>query len=122
MEYKRNNTCETAVKEQQEELLMSVKLDYELIMRDLDQVILLLPDFSFAYYNKANLLCLQKDFRSAIEYYTSAISIDPDFAEAYFNRGLTRIFVDEVESGLADLSKAGELGIYQAYNLITRFQ
>lgn len=122
LEYKRNNTRETAIKEQQEELLMSVKLDYELIMRDLDQVILLLPNFSFAYYNKANLLCLQKDFRSAIEYYTSAVSIDPDFAEAYFNRGLTRIFIDEVESGLSDLSKAGELGIYQAYNLITRFQ
>lgn len=122
LEYKRNNTPEMYVKEQQDEILASVKLDYELIMRDLDQVILLLPNFSFAFYNKANLLCLQKDFRSAIEYYTAAIDIDTDFAEAYFNRGLTCIFINEVESGLADLSKAGELGIYQAYNLITRFQ
>lgn len=122
LEYKRNNTHETAVKEKQDEILMSVKLDYELIQRDLDQVIRLLPNFSFAYYNKANLLCMQKDFRAAIQYYTLAISVDSDFAEAFFNRGLTHIFIDEVNEGLDDLSRAGELGIYQAYNLITRFQ
>ena len=51
-----------------------------------------------------------------------AIECDGDFAEAYFNRGLTYIYTDQLEQGLQDLSKAGELGIYQAYNLITRFQ
>ena len=96
--------------------------DFELMMRDYDYVIDHVPDFSFAYYNKANMLCIQQDFRAAIHYYTQAIAVDSDFAEAYFNRGLTHIFIDEVEEGLADLSKAGELGIYQAYNLISRFQ
>ena len=96
--------------------------DFELMMRDYDYVITHLPDFSFAYYNKANMLCIQQDFRAAIRYYSQAIEVDNDFAEAYFNRGLTHIFIDEVEEGLSDLSKAGELGIYQAYNLITRFQ
>jgi tetratricopeptide (TPR) repeat protein len=65
---------------------------------------------------------MQQDFKAAIAYYTQAILIDNDFAEAYFNRGLTYIYINEVEKGLADLSKAGELGIYQAYNLISRFQ
>ncbi len=96
--------------------------DFELVLRDLDQVILLQPDFSFAYYNKANILCTQKDYQAAIQYYTQAIAIDKDFAEAYFNRGLTRIYINDVEAGISDLSKAGELGIYQAYNLITRFK
>lgn len=96
--------------------------DFELMMRDYDYVIDHVPDFSFAYYNKANMLCLQQDFKAAIRYYTQAIEADSDFAEAYFNRGLTHIFIDEVDAGLADLSKAGELGIYQAYNLISRFQ
>lgn len=96
--------------------------DFELMMRDYDYVIDHVPDFSFAYYNKANMLCIQQDFRAAIRYYTDAIQVDSDFAEAYFNRGLTHIFIDEVEAGLSDLSKAGELGIYQAYNLISRFQ
>lgn len=96
--------------------------DFELMMRDYDYVISHIPDFSFAYYNKANMLCIQQDFKAAIQYYTQAISIDNDFAEAYFNRGLTYIYTNQVQEGLADLSKAGELGIYQAYNLISRFQ
>ena len=98
------------------------KADFELMMRDYDYVITHLPDFSFAYYNKANMLCIQQDFKAAISYYTQAISADSDFAEAYFNRGLTYIYIGDNEKGLADLSKAGELGIYQAYNLISRFQ
>lgn len=96
--------------------------DFEIMLRDYDYVILHLPDFSFAYYNKANMLCIQQDFKAAISYYTQAILADNDFAEAYFNRGLTFIYINEVEKGIADLSKAGELGIYQAYNLISRFQ
>jgi tetratricopeptide (TPR) repeat protein len=98
------------------------KADFELMMRDYDYVINHLPDFSFAYYNKANMLCVQQDFKAAISYYTQAITTDGDFAEAYFNRGLTYIYIGEHEKGIADLSKAGELGIYQAYNLISRFQ
>ena len=98
------------------------KADFELMMRDYDYVIHHLPDFSFAYYNKANMLCIQQDFKAAISYYTQAISADSDFAEAYFNRGLTYIYIGDNEKGIADLSKAGELGIYQAYNLISRFQ
>ena len=100
----------------------SIKADFELMMRDYDYVINHQPDFSFAYYNKANMLCLQQDFRAAITYYTQAIATDNDFAEAYFNRGLTYIYIGKNTKGIADLSKAGELGIYQAYNLISRFQ
>lgn len=87
-----------------------------------EKVLELNPDFSFAYYNKGNILCTQKDFRTALSNFTKAIQIDPDFAEAYFNRGLTYLFIGEDAKGLADLSKAGELGIYKAYNLIQRFK
>jgi len=97
-------------------------LEYEMILRDYDYLILHCPDFAFAPYNKANLLCEQREYQAALPYYTQAIAIDPDFAEAYFNRGLTRIYLDQVDDGIRDLSRAGELGIYQAYNLITRFQ
>ena len=96
--------------------------DVEMIMHDYEKVYELNPDFSFAYFNKANILCTQKDFRTAISNYSKSIEIDPDFAEAYFNRGLTYLFINEDVKGLADLSKAGELGIYKAYNLIQRFK
>lgn len=97
------------------------RFNVEMIMRDYDKVIELQPDFPFAYYNKANILCTQKDFKTAILNYSKAIDCDADFAEAYFNRGLTYLFIGENANGLADLSKAGELGIYQSYNLLQRF-
>lgn len=97
------------------------RFNVEMIMRDYDKVIELQPDFPFAYYNKANILCTQKDFKTAILNYSKAIECDADFAEAYFNRGLTYLFIGENTNGLADLSKAGELGIYQSYNLLQRF-
>lgn len=98
------------------------KFDVEMIMRDYDKAIEMNPDFQFAYFNKANILCTQKDFRTAISNYSKAIEIDREFAEAYFNRGLTYLFIGDDAKGLADLSKAGELGIYKAYNLIQRFK
>ena len=49
-----------------------------------------------------------------------AIELNPEFAEAYYNRGLTHIFLGQTKAGLADLSKAGELGLFKAYNIIKR--
>lgn len=97
------------------------KFEVEMIMRDLDKVIEQQPTFAFAYFNKANIVCSQKDFAAGVQYYTIAIQKDPDFAEAYFNRGLTYLFIGEDTKGIADLSKAGELGIYQSYSIIQRY-
>ncbi|MDR3327042.1 MAG: tetratricopeptide repeat protein [Prevotellaceae bacterium] len=96
--------------------------DFEIILRDYDKAIELSPDFSYAWFNRANVLCFSKDYRSAIENYTNAIKIDRNFAEAFYNRGLTYIFTGETEKGIADLSKAGELGIYQVYNLLKKLR
>ena len=104
------------------ELTKESSIEFEIMLRDYDYVTTLCPDFTFAYYNKANMLALCKNYDAAITHYSLAIHYDPDFAEAYFNRGLTYIYLDQVDKGIADLSKAGELGIYQAYNLITRFE
>lgn len=116
------------------ELTAASPLDFEVMMRDYEYCIRQLPDFAFAYYNKANILCIQRDFDAAIRLYTEAIEVDASFAEAYFNRGLTRIYIvsnksettaeDEamLRAGLDDLSRAGELGIYESYNLISRLR
>jgi tetratricopeptide (TPR) repeat protein len=94
--------------------------EYELILRDYDRVIKLNPSFAFAYFNRGNLRAAQKDFTSAIADYTEAIRVEPELAEAYFNRGLIRLFRGDRVRGLADLSKAGELGIANAYGIIKR--
>ena len=94
--------------------------DYELILRDYDTVIQLNPDFVYAYYNRGNIRCLQRDYRAAITDYNEAILRDPDFAEAYFNRGLARLSLGDAGRGISDLSKAGELGVMNAYSIIKR--
>ena len=96
-------------------------MDYEIVKKDLDNVIRLAPDFVYGYYNRGNVLSLLKDYRAALADYDKAIELNPAFAEAYFNRGLTRIFLGNNKQGIADLSKAGELGIVSAYNVIKRF-
>ena len=62
------------------------------------------------------------DYKSAIVDYTRAIELNDRFAEAYFNRGLARMYTGNVNEGAADLSKAGELGLFQAYNVMKRFK
>jgi len=94
--------------------------DFEVIIKDYQKVIDLAPDFSFAKFNLGNLYCQEKDFQAAIDIYTEAIKNQPDFAEAYFNRGLAYLFLNDAKKANADLSKSGELGIYQAYNIIKR--
>jgi Tetratricopeptide repeat. len=93
---------------------------YDLIIKDYNKIIELEPGFTFAYFNRANLRFLQRDFRTAITDYAEAIRRNPDFAEAYFNRGLARLSQGDTQSGIADLSKAGELGIIEAYSIIRR--
>jgi tetratricopeptide (TPR) repeat protein len=94
--------------------------DYELIQRDYDIVIQQNPDFVYAYYNRGNIRCALRDYRAAITDYNEAILRDPEFAEAYFNRGLARLSLGDIERGITDLSKAGELGIMNAYSIIKR--
>jgi tetratricopeptide (TPR) repeat protein len=95
-------------------------IEHEMIVRDYDFVIRQNPDFVYAYFNRGNLRCAQRDYRAAILDYNRAIERAPNFAEAYFNRGLTRLSQGDVNRGIADLSKAGELGIVNAYSIIKR--
>lgn len=96
-------------------------LDYELIMDDLQKVLDIEPEFEFAYYNMSLVQCLRKNYTEAIASLDKALKLNEQFAEAYFNRGIIKIFLGEEESGTADLSKAGELGIFKAYNVIKRY-
>ena len=58
----------------------------------------------------------------AYDDYTRAIELEPNLGEAYYNRGLVQIFMKDTRKGCMDLSKAGELGISQAYDLLREFK
>jgi tetratricopeptide (TPR) repeat protein len=94
--------------------------DFDEIIKEYKKVIDLAPDFAFAKFNLGNIYCQAKDFQAAIDIYSEAIKSQPDFAEAYFNRGLAYLFLNDAKKANIDLSKSGELGIYQAYNIIKR--
>lgn len=90
------------------------------INSDLDKVIELSPRTAIAYFNKGNILFEMEDYIGAEDAYTKAIEIKPDFGEAYYNRGYIALKSGRRNQGVSDLSKAGEMGIVPAYNLIKR--
>ncbi len=94
---------------------------YDEAIADLNKAAKLFPDFAHIYYNRATLLALSGRLPEAYEDYTRAIGLYPDFAEAYYNRGLIQLFMKDTRKGWLDISKAGELGIEQAYPLLRRY-
>lgn len=91
---------------------------YDEAIADLNKAAKLFPDFAHIYYNRANLQALSGNLPEAFEDYTKAIELDPSFAEAYYNRGVVQLFMKDTRKGCLDLSKAGELGIATAYDLL----
>ena len=88
---------------------------------DFNDALKLAPTNAYIYYDRGNLYASRKDYAKAVDDYTRAIELDPNLAEAYYNRGLTRIRANNRTQGIADLSKAGELGLYGAYSLIKQY-
>lgn len=90
------------------------------IADDWRKVIELSPSTPVAWYNLGNIMFELEDFDAASDAYTHAIGLKSDFGAAYYNRGYIALKAGRRTEGISDLSKAGELGIVPAYNLIKR--
>ena len=75
------------------------------------------PDNALILYSYATYLAKQGKSGEAIDLYTKLIQHNPTMAQAYFNRALLLLPTDQLAAE-ADLSKAGELGIYNAYSIL----
>jgi tetratricopeptide (TPR) repeat protein len=95
--------------------------NYSEAIDDLNKAEKLASDFTYIYYNRGNLKCLSNQMPEAIEDYTKAIKLYPYYGEAYFNRGLIQIYLRDTEKGCLDISKSGELGMEEAYNIIKKY-
>lgn len=95
--------------------------NYDDAIKDLDLATIYFPDFAHLYYNRGNLKTLSGDLPAAIDDYNKAIELYPYFAEAYYNRGLVQIYLKDTKKGCLDISKAGELGIPQAYSVLKKY-
>ena len=96
--------------------------NYDEAIEDMNKVIKLYPDFAEGYFNRANLMAISGKLPEAYDDYTKAIELDRNMGEAYYNRGLVQIFMKDTRKGCMDLSKAGELGIERAYEVLREFR
>lgn len=90
------------------------------IVADLDRVVSLTPLNAFAWYNRGVALIDAGNIAEAEKSFTRTIELKPDFGPAYYNRGYVRLKTGRRTDGVNDLSRAGELGVASAYNLIKR--
>lgn len=95
--------------------------DYTDALNDMEAAVKLLPDVPYIRFNFANLLCMASEHIRSIDQYSKAIELYPYMGDAYFNRGLVLIYLKDKEKGCIDLSRAGELGIRDAYSVIKKY-
>lgn len=95
-----------------------IKLQSANVISDISIALRHAPDNHFLIYNLGNVYALLRNYRLAIDNYTRAIALEPTLAEAYFNRGLCHYHQGQTKEAVADLSKAGELGLYTAYSIL----
>lgn len=96
--------------------------NYDEAIADLNKAAELAPEMAYIYYNRGNLYALAGDMPAAYDDYTRALERAPYLAEAYFNRGLVQLMMKDTRKGAMDLSKAGEMGIKEAYDILKRYQ
>ncbi len=100
---------------------VSRQYDYTDAINDMQESLSIVDDIPYLYYNLANIQCLSSSYVEAIGNYSKAISLYPYMGDAYFNRGLVLIYLKDKEKGCIDLSRAGELGVGDAYGVIKKY-
>ena len=95
--------------------------DYSEAIEDMQKAAEIIPNLPYIYYNLGNLYCLSSELVNSIDNYTKAIALYPYMGDAYFNRGLVLIYLKDKEKGCIDLSRAGELGVQDAYGVIKKY-
>ncbi len=88
---------------------------------DMEAAAAILPDIPFIWFNLGNLYCLSSQMVQALDSYDRALRLHPYMGDAYFNRGLVLIFLKDNDKGCIDLSRAGELGVADAYRVIDKY-
>ena len=120
--YWQRAVCQAKINEFNASQGTNIDLQSANVMGDLSDAIRKSPRNAYLYYNRGNLYAQRNDYQHAIDDYTQAIALEERLAEAWYNRGLAKIFAKKTAEGVSDLSKAGELGLYQAYSVIKKYQ
>lgn len=85
---------------------------------DMETACKLAPRNAYLFYNLGNLYVARKRYADAVKQYDRAIELNSSIAEAFFNRGLALSELGDKAGASVSLSKAGELGLYDAYSVL----
>ena len=97
------------------------KPDYQQALTTISNVLSKNKRNPYVWYNMGNIHLQMQEFEKAVDDYTKAIQYEKNLAEAYYNRALTLLYLNNKTQAIKDLSKAGELGIPEAYVVMKRF-
>ena len=100
---------------------VSQQYDYSGAIADLEAAADIVSDIPYLHFDLGNLYCLAGEHIPSIDSYTEAIRLFPYMGDAYYNRGLVLIYLKDREKGCIDLSRAGELGVGEAYSVINKY-
>ena len=92
-----------------------------MVLQDYNRALDILPQSPYIHYNIGCMLIKLSDYPAAISAFSKAIELDNHFPDAYYGRGVAYILNSQLSEGLSNLSQAGELGLYSAYNLIKKY-
>jgi tetratricopeptide (TPR) repeat protein len=87
---------------------------------DMDKSINLKGNSTIKLFNKGLAQFNLKKFNEALNSFNELLELDASYKEALFYRGLSKINLEKKEEGCLDLSKAGELGFFKAYDEIKK--
>lgn len=94
------------------------EIAYGKALDDLMKASKLSPQNAYIFYDLGNLYAARERYDEALSAYEKAIELNANLAEAYFNCGLVENKCGRHQDAVTYLSKAGELGVFDAYSVI----
>lgn len=109
------------VKTQSEQLPASIGHTYDQVIADYEKAVRSDPEFPCLWFNLGCVNARMGNYHESLDNFSRAVSLSDNFAEAWYNRGLVSILLNDIANGCKDMSKAGEMGIQDAYRVMKRY-
>ena len=90
----------------------------QLALTYLNKTLELAPSNPYALFNRGNLYALLQQNSLALKDYDEAIRTDSHLPEVRYNRAILYLRTGDLDKAIPDLSRAGQDGLYKAYNLL----
>jgi tetratricopeptide (TPR) repeat protein len=94
--------------------------DYRGAINDYTFLMHQFPNSSVLFEERASAYKQSNQFSKALSDYDKAIILNPTDCHLFIKRGKVKILINDKNSACTDYSKAGELGCWEAYEIIKR--